>query len=555
MNTEDRPHGGTEAQPARRAVLRGMTRMATALGAAAILPSGAWAQGGRPVRIILPVSAGSGADGVARVMSGGLSRALGHPTVVENLPGAGGITGTTQIVRGAKDGSVIGFVSNNHVVNPSVYRNVPFDAIEDITPITVIGATPFVLVAHPGLAAKNVPELVALAKAQPGALNYGSSGNGTILHLAAELGFNLVRKHLKFEEPRWLYAADRMGMLVWAEPASTSRFTEASAAAFEQQIAPMVERDGNHPSVIIWGLYNEEWGLDWDIPGSASRAAAASRAYDLLRAIDSSRPVVENSGWSHVRSDLVDWHYYDEDPAAWAENVRGLADGSRHDWSVRLGTDFVVDKSLYGSQEFPRTGVPLINSEYGAGFTSLERAWHVRWQTQELRRHDRFAGYVYTELADVEHEAAGLFDADRRRKDWGGLDPADANAETVIVVDLIPRWAGADLRMPAAALEIDMHVSHHGPAALVARVHAAWAPAGARFGEREVAATTVTDEVVAQPFVLSGPVTVRVGVPPAVESARLLLWLVDESGMTRARTFVDAGPIEEPNRRGARVPH
>jgi tripartite-type tricarboxylate transporter receptor subunit TctC len=187
MNTEDRPHGGTEAQPARRAVLRGMTRMATALGAAAILPSGAWAQGSRPVRIILPVNAGSGADGVVRVMSGGLSRALGHPTVVENLPGAGGITGTTQIVRGAKDGSVIGFVSNNHVVNPSVYRNVPFDAIEDITPITVIGATPFVLVAHPGLAAKNVPELVALAKAQPGALNYGSSGNGTILHLAAEL--------------------------------------------------------------------------------------------------------------------------------------------------------------------------------------------------------------------------------------------------------------------------------------------------------------------------------------------------------------------------------
>ncbi|MCU1411037.1 MAG: glycoside hydrolase family 2, partial [Rhodoglobus sp.] len=374
------------------------------------------------------------------------------------------------------------------------------------------------------------------------------------LELARDAGYNLVRKHLKFEEARFFDHADRMGLLVWAEPASTSRFTAASAAAFEEQIAPMVERDGNHPSVIIWGLYNEEWGLDWDIPGSASRAAAASRAYDLLRALDSTRPIVENSGWSHVRSDLVDWHYYDEDPASWAANLQGLADGSRHDWPVKLGPDFVVDKSLYGSADFPRTGVPIVNSEYGAGFTSLERAWSLRWQTQELRRHDRFAGYVYTELADVEHEAAGLFDADRRRKDWGGLDPADANAETVIVVDLVPRHAGADIRMPAAPLELDVHVSHHGAAALGARVHAAWAPAGERFGGRELAATTVTEAVVAQPFALSPAVTVRVAAPLSGASGRLMLWLVDEAGVVRARTFVDAGPIEEPNRRGARVP-
>lgn len=373
------------------------------------------------------------------------------------------------------------------------------------------------------------------------------------LELSRDAGYNLVRKHLKFEEARFFDHADRMGMLVWAEPASTSRFTDASAAAFDEQIAPMVERDGNHPSVIIWGLYNEEWGLDWDIPGSTDRAAAATRAYDLLRALDDSRPIVENSGWSHVRSDLVDWHYYDEDPAAWAEGLQGLADGSRHDWPVKLGPDFVVDKSLYGSADFPRTGVPIVNSEYGAGFTSLERAWHMRWQTQELRRHDRFAGYVYTELADVEHEAAGLFDADRRRKDWGGLDPADANAETVLVVDLVPRHAGADIRMPAAALELDVHVSHHGPAALAARVHAVWAAAGARFGEQDLVAATVTDEVVAEPFALSAAVTVRVAAP-AGSSGRLLLWLVDEGGVIRARTFVDAGPLEEPNRRGARAP-
>lgn len=158
------------------------------LAAGAAVPSGVWAQAtDRPVRLILPVGAGSGVDGVARAIGPTLGKSLGRPVVVENFPGAGGITGTSMIVKAPKDGSALGMVSNNHVVNPSVFKNIPYDAVDDITPITVIGATPFVLVAHPSVAARNVSELIALAKAQPGALNYGSSGNGTILHLAAEM--------------------------------------------------------------------------------------------------------------------------------------------------------------------------------------------------------------------------------------------------------------------------------------------------------------------------------------------------------------------------------
>lgn len=164
-------------------------RRALAWGAATLaVPGLALAQlGDKPLRIILPLSAGSGADGAIRAISTSLAKALGQPVVIENLPGAGGITGTTQLVRAPKDGSVIGVVSNNHVVNPSVYKNIPFDSIEDITPLTIIGATPFVLVAHPAVPAKNVKELIALAKAKPGVLNYGSSGNGTILHLGAAM--------------------------------------------------------------------------------------------------------------------------------------------------------------------------------------------------------------------------------------------------------------------------------------------------------------------------------------------------------------------------------
>ena len=164
-------------------------RSALAWGVAALgAPALALAQGeGRPLRMILPVSAGSGADGAMRAISNSLAKALGQPVVIENLPGAGGITGTAQIVRAPRDGSVIGVVSNNHVVNPAVYRNIPFDSLADITPITVVGTTPFVLVAHPSVPARTVQELVAYAKAHPGVLNYGSSGNGTILHLGAAM--------------------------------------------------------------------------------------------------------------------------------------------------------------------------------------------------------------------------------------------------------------------------------------------------------------------------------------------------------------------------------
>jgi len=163
--------------PARRRVLLSL----------ASLPVAALAQPQRPMRIILPVGAGSGVDAIVRSAANALAKALGQPVVIENLPGAGGITGTAVLVKAPADGSTIGVVSNNHVVNPAVYSSVPFDAFADITPIAVIGATPFVLVVNPKVPARNLRELVDFLKAKPGAYNYASSGNGTILHLAGAM--------------------------------------------------------------------------------------------------------------------------------------------------------------------------------------------------------------------------------------------------------------------------------------------------------------------------------------------------------------------------------
>ncbi|MDZ5455884.1 Bug family tripartite tricarboxylate transporter substrate binding protein [Azohydromonas lata] len=142
------------------------------------------AQSDKPIRVVVPLSAGSTVDAVARAMSNQMAKVMGHPIVIDNLAGAGGMTGTVQVVNAPKDGLTLGMISSNHVINPSIYKKVPFDTLKDITPITVIGTVPLVLVVHPSVKANNVKELIALMKAKPGTLNLGSAGNGSTLHLA-----------------------------------------------------------------------------------------------------------------------------------------------------------------------------------------------------------------------------------------------------------------------------------------------------------------------------------------------------------------------------------
>jgi len=168
---------------------RGMTALLATAFAFAAGHGPAWAADKPPLRMILPVGAGSGVDTIMRAAGPSLSKALGgQAIVIENLPGAGGVTGTSQLVRAPADGMTLAVLTNSHVVNPSVFTKMPFDALGDITPISVVGATPFVLVVNPAkVAAKNAKELQAFLKAKPGVYNYASSGNGTIIHLAGEM--------------------------------------------------------------------------------------------------------------------------------------------------------------------------------------------------------------------------------------------------------------------------------------------------------------------------------------------------------------------------------
>jgi beta-galactosidase/beta-glucuronidase len=349
------------------------------------------------------------------------------------------------------------------------------------------------------------------------------------LELARAAGFNLVRKHIKLEDPRWLYWADRMGMLVWAEPPSTGRFDRGAIALFEENLVGMVARDGNHPSIAIWGAYNEEWGLDWDVPGDPAKQEALRHAYQILRTADPTRPVVDNSGWAHVETDLVDWHFYADDVDSWSRTVAGLSDGEDDGFAVRLGPDHLVTKMI-GIEGFDASSKPLLNGEYGGGTTSVERGWHLRWQTQELRRHARTAGYIYTELYDVEYELAGIYTYDRRNKNLGDTQPELVNATTTLIVDIAPTGPGRDIVTNRRHVGVPVRISHHGNRMLEASLH--WALDGRSDSDGSLA-------VIAEPLRTTEPFLCEVHLPEGTSQSRVRLWLLTHQGERAAETFVD----------------
>lgn len=160
---------------------------ALAIACAAGLGQARAAYPDRPIRLIVPSSPGSTLDLVARTYAPALSADLGQPIVIENKAGASGITGTREVAAAKPDGYTLGMVSSNHAVNPSLHKHLPYDSITGITPISIIGTTPLVLVVPANSPYKTVGALIDAARAHPGKVNYGSAGTGTALHLAALL--------------------------------------------------------------------------------------------------------------------------------------------------------------------------------------------------------------------------------------------------------------------------------------------------------------------------------------------------------------------------------
>jgi tripartite-type tricarboxylate transporter receptor subunit TctC len=141
----------------------------------------------KPVRLISPFAAGGGADTIARYFAQRLSASLQQQIIVDNRAGAGSVIGTEAAAKAPPDGYTILIVNDTHAINANLHKKLPYDPIRDFAPITLIAVTPFMLSVHPSLPVKSVQELVRLAKAKPGQLNYASAGNGSVAHFSGEL--------------------------------------------------------------------------------------------------------------------------------------------------------------------------------------------------------------------------------------------------------------------------------------------------------------------------------------------------------------------------------
>ena len=157
---------------------------ATAL---ASLPAGAAGYPEKPIRMIVPTTQGGGADTLARHIASRLAERWGQQVVIDNRPGANGITGVEAAAKAAPDGYTLLMTFTDHFVNPSLYKTLPFNMAKDFAPVVFVGSLPFVLAVHPSVPANSVQELLALARSKPGQLNFGSAGTGGSVHLAGEL--------------------------------------------------------------------------------------------------------------------------------------------------------------------------------------------------------------------------------------------------------------------------------------------------------------------------------------------------------------------------------
>lgn len=257
-----------------------------------------------------------------------------------------------------------------------------------------------------------------LAAPGPGALRREAE-------LAKALGFNGVRLHQKAEDPRYLYWADRLGLLVWGEMPSPAGFSPRATRRLLSEWQEVIERDRSHPCVVAWVPLNESWG----VPALSSRPDhrdLAAALYHLTRSLDPTRPVISNDGWEHVDSDL--WTVHDYAPSG-----RSLTE--------RYGDGPAIDRTLAGRWPGPRRvlldgdarrGQAVVLSEFGGltyapdtaevwlGYGTAATAGELERRLTELVgavcASDSLAGFCYTQLTDTEQERNGLTYADRTPK-------------------------------------------------------------------------------------------------------------------------------------------
>jgi hypothetical protein len=249
------------------------------------------------------------------------------------------------------------------------------------------------------------------------------------VELVKELGFNAVRVHQKVENPRFLYWADRLGLLVWGEMANAFAFTVEAVRRFTTEWLDVLHRDVSHPCIVTWVPLNESWGVP-DIATDPAQRAYATALAALTRAVDGSRPVISNDGWEHTDSDVWTVHDYADTGAVLRERY-GPANARAAVTAVGVPGPAGRPIRVAGGTDRDQ---PLMLTEFGGvRFTphtpADERTWGYSTAVDDedfdrrladlfaaVRASPGLAGYCYTQLTDTLQEANGLLDEHRRPK-------------------------------------------------------------------------------------------------------------------------------------------
>ncbi|HEX2200373.1 MAG TPA: glycoside hydrolase family 2 TIM barrel-domain containing protein [Burkholderiales bacterium] len=264
------------------------------------------------------------------------------------------------------------------------------------------------------------------------------------VELAKAMGFNGVRKHQKIESPRYLYWADRLGLLVWEEMPSAYRFTRTAIRRLVREWSEAIERDYSHPCVIVWVPFNESWGVP-ELPSVREHRHAVEALYHLTKTLDSTRPVIGNDGWESSATDIIGIHDYD--PSGESIGARYGPENTQQLFDRRRPGGRILTLDGY-----PHRGQPIMLTEFGGiayakGLPAGAQVWgYARVHSEEelLRRYrglleavtlaPLFSGFCYTQFADTFQEANGLLTADRQPK----ADLAQIRAATTISRTFLP---------------------------------------------------------------------------------------------------------------------
>lgn len=309
------------------------------------------------------------------------------------------------------------------------------------------------------------------------------------INLAKQMGFNLLRKHIKIEIPRYLYLADVTGMLIWAEPPNVVKWSAQSRQRFHSELIGMINRDFNHPSILIWSLYNEEWGLEWDLANDIEKQEHVKCMYDEIKQLDPTRLICDNSGWIHVKTDINDHHRYfvlPEQIDEWKSDIddymvgnpeKNYAKGYKAEgepiivsefgvwglpsvqklfdyyqgepsWFVNQGDDTHREdfkNPLTAMQNFEKYQLNNIFGDFENLTVHSQRRMYraVKSLIEEMRKQPSINGYVVTEFTDIEWETNGWLDYTRNLKI--GFDrAADFNGSLIVMANIMKRnlWCG-----------------------------------------------------------------------------------------------------------------